>query len=245
MIRALRANGPQAQVLPGQRLRVEPLRPAARQVTADRAGDAGRAGDLAAVGEDAAMGEMRKTAVVVDMQVSQHDRFHIALADAKASQLRSDFLLWLDVEAHRKLEIGVPARQRFQVRARSGIDHDDALGMLDRPGIDRHPFRPFARDNRLNLPPETVSAAFDLRLFDLHAAGLDGVDAHCAFSLGQNASAAADAAEMRVAEAGRVFQAITERPVEADMRDPDQGAGHRRRQTGNEFERAESVSGST
>jgi hypothetical protein len=37
-------------------------------------------------------------------------------------------------------------------------------------------------DHRLNPPPETVSTAFDLRCLDLHAAGLDSVDAHCANS---------------------------------------------------------------
>ena len=40
-------------------------------------------------------------------------------------------------------------------------------------------------------------------------------------------SAPAGAAEMGVAEAGRIFEAEAERAVEADMRDPDQPAGRR------------------
>ena len=118
-------------------------------------------------GEDAAMRKMREAAVVVDMQVGQHDRFHVAGADAELRNCGPDFLLRLDVEADGKLEIRMPARQRFQMRRRSGIDDDDALRMLDRPGVDRRPVRPFARDDRLDLPPRPVAAAFDLRLFDL------------------------------------------------------------------------------
>src|SRR5262249_10995326 len=102
--------------------------------------------------------------------------------------------------------------------------------MLDRPSIDRHPFRPFARDDRLNLSPETASAAFDLRLFDLHAAGLDCVDTHdVLFDACKCVSAPADAAKMGVAERGRIFEAVAKRAVDADMRDQNQTRGRERR----------------
>ena len=61
------------------------------------------------------MREMRKTTVVVNMQMGQHDCFHIALADAETAQLRPDFLLGFDLEPDGELEIGVPPRQRFQM----------------------------------------------------------------------------------------------------------------------------------
>jgi hypothetical protein len=135
-------------------------------------------GDFTGAGEDAAMRKMREAAVVVDMQVGEHYGLHVAGANAEASQLRAHFLLRLDVEADGKLKIRMPARQRFQMRRRSGIDDDHALRMLDRPGVDRRPVGPFGRDHRLKLPPRPVAAAFDLRLLDADAAGLDSVNAH-------------------------------------------------------------------
>jgi hypothetical protein len=80
---------------------------------------------------------MREAAVVVDVHVGEHHGLHVARADAKPSQLRAHFLLRLDVEADGKSKIRMPARQRFQMRRRSGVDDDHALRMLDRPGIDR------------------------------------------------------------------------------------------------------------
>src|SRR4029078_1079397 len=89
------------------------------------------------------------------------------------------------------------------------------------------PFRPFARDDRLDLAPEPVAAALDLRLFDLHPAGLDGMNAHDV--LRRHALTPAAAAEMGVAEGGRIFEAVAERAIEADMRDQDQAGARERR----------------
>ena len=44
---------------------------------------------------------------------------------------------------------------------------------------------------------------------------------------------------MGVAEAGRIFEAVAERPVEADMRDPDQRDRQDRRPPGKETEERE------
>ena len=54
---------------------------------------------------------MRKAAVVVDVQVSQHHGLHIAGTDAEASQLRPHLLLRLNVETDGKPKIRMPAWQ--------------------------------------------------------------------------------------------------------------------------------------
>jgi hypothetical protein len=119
-----------------------------------------------------------EAAIVVDVHVRQHHRFDVPGADAKAPQLRTHFLFGFDVEANAELEIRMPARQRFQMSRRSGVNDDHALGVLDRPGIDRRPFRPFPREDGLELPPQSVPPPFNLSLLYPHAAGLDGVNAH-------------------------------------------------------------------
>src|SRR5262249_47538391 len=55
------------RLLPRKRLRVEPFRPPARQITPDRSGDARRARNLTSIGENTGVWEIRETAVVVTM----------------------------------------------------------------------------------------------------------------------------------------------------------------------------------
>src|SRR5271166_6864868 len=50
---------------------------------------------------------------------------------------------------------------------------------------------------------------------------------------------ASDPAEMGVAEAGRIFEAVAERPVDADMGDPDQRERQDRRPSGEKAEERE------
>jgi hypothetical protein len=80
---------------------------------------------------------------------------------------------------------------------------------------------------------EAMALADDLARLDPHPAGLDRMNAHsdsfrrcerpgAAASTRTHHALAADGAEMGVAEAGRIFEAVAERPVQADMRDPDQ-----------------------
>ena len=89
---------------------IEPGGPPARQVTEQRAANAGCAGNLTAVDEDPAVREVRKAAVVVDMQMGQYQRFDVARADPETAQLWPDFLLGFDLETYGKPEIGMPAR---------------------------------------------------------------------------------------------------------------------------------------
>ena len=87
------------------------------------------------------MREVREATVVVDVHVRQHHRRDVAGVDTVFFQLRADFLFGFDVEANAKLKEGMPG-QRFQMRGRAGVDEDDTLGMLDRPGVDRKPIPP-------------------------------------------------------------------------------------------------------
>jgi hypothetical protein len=72
-----------------------------------------------------------------------------------------------------------------------------------------------------------MSAALDLGLLDQYAAGLDGMNAHDDFSVREVArsSAPADTAEVGVAEGCRIFEAVAERPVEADVRGQNETRG--------------------
>jgi hypothetical protein len=97
--------------------------------------------------------KVRETAIVVDVQVSEHDCLDVAGADAEAPQLRPKLLLGLDVETNAELKIRMPARQRLQTRIGAGVDDNRAFGVFDRPGIDRRPVGPFRRQQRLQLPP--------------------------------------------------------------------------------------------
>ena len=88
------------------------------------------------------MGKVREAAVVVDVHVRQHHRLDVAGADAVGFQLWTDFLLGLDGETNAELKVGMPSRQRFQMRGRAGVDDDNAFGMLDRLGVDGYPVGP-------------------------------------------------------------------------------------------------------
>ncbi len=85
---------------------------------------------------------------MVDMQMGQQNRLHVARADPKRLQPRPDFLLAVDVEAHGETKIRMPLRQAHEARVSAGVDNDDAVGMLDRIGVDRQPVRPFRVDER-------------------------------------------------------------------------------------------------
>ena len=54
------------------------------------------------------------------------------------------------------------------------------------------------------------------------------------FSYIRERSTPSAATEMSVAEGGRIFEAITERAIETDMRDQNETRGRERRQDGNE-----------
>ena len=97
------------------------------------------------------MRKVRDAAIVVDVQVREHNCSDVAGADTEAPQLRTELLLGLDIEADAQLKIRMPARQRFQTRVGAGVDDDDAFGMFDRPGINWRPLRPFGREDRLQL----------------------------------------------------------------------------------------------
>ena len=136
---------------------------------------------------------------MVDMEMGEDDQLDVARRDPERAQLRSGFLLRLDVEFHRELEIGMPARQTLEAGVGAGVDQHDAVAMFDGEGVGRQPVRPFVVEDRREPARQTAAAADELARLDPHAAGLDGVDAHVT----PPSRAAADAAEMGVAEAGR------------------------------------------
>ena len=132
-------KGAERRVFEGERLRVEALRPALRQVAPQTAGEAASDGEFARRGEHARLGEVGEAAVVVDVQVGQHDRAHVIRPDAERAKLGADLLLAFDIEAHAGAEIRVPLRQRLEPDIGARIDQDDAVAMLDRVDIDRQP----------------------------------------------------------------------------------------------------------
>ena len=57
------------------------------------------------------MREVREAAVVVDMQVGQHNGPDVPGADTELPQSRAELLLGLDVKTNAELKIRMPARQ--------------------------------------------------------------------------------------------------------------------------------------
>ncbi len=64
-------------IIENERLRIERLRPALRQIAAQLPGDAGGALQLAGRDQNLAHREMAQTAIVIDMQVGQHDALDV------------------------------------------------------------------------------------------------------------------------------------------------------------------------
>jgi hypothetical protein len=86
---------------------------------------------------------VRQSAVVIHVQVSEDDLFHIARPDAHRAELRSDFLVALDPKHHFPSQVRVKRVGGLEeMRSLAGVDDDHALWMVDGPRIRRKPIRP-------------------------------------------------------------------------------------------------------
>src|SRR5262249_5641553 len=162
-----------------ERNRIEPGWPAIGKVTARASHPSARRAELSWCSEDLAVRKVRETAVVIDMEMREHDAFHIPRADAERAQLRADFLLPLDSKRHLPAMVGMERCGTVeQMCPLPGIHDDYAFGMLDRPRICRKPVAPVAVGEHAQAPPQPASTTFDLRGLDPDRAGLDGADVH-------------------------------------------------------------------
>ena len=84
---------PVSAVIENERLRIERLRPALRQIAAKPPSGAFSALKLARADEDFARREGAETGIVVDVQVGQHDLLDVCCGDAERPQLRACLLL--------------------------------------------------------------------------------------------------------------------------------------------------------
>ena len=125
------------------------------------------------------MREVGQAAVVIHVQMREDHPLHVARRDADCAQLRSHFLLGFDAGRDFPADIGV---QRFgafeQVRALSGIDHDNTVGMVDYPRIGGQPVGPGCISEDREPSRQAPPAPFDLGAFDANGTSLDGMYGH-------------------------------------------------------------------
>jgi len=119
---------------------------------------------------------MRKATVVIYVQMSEDDPFHIARPDAERAQLRTDFLITVDAKRNFPSDVGVKRLAGFeQMRSLARIDHDNAFWVIDDPSVRWEPFGPSPVGENGEPSSYSASAPFDLRALYSDGAGLDGV----------------------------------------------------------------------
>ena len=162
-----------------ERLRVKPSRPTVGEIATNATRPTARGVQLAERDEDFTVREMSKAAIVVHVQMRQHNFLHFARSDPESSQLRSNLLLALNPERDFPSDIRMQRLAGFEkVRALTGVDHNDAIAMLDSPRIGREPFGPVAIGKDGQPPRQAVATPFDLRRLVPNEAGLNGVYVH-------------------------------------------------------------------
>jgi hypothetical protein len=96
-----------------------------------------------------------------------------------SAQLRPYLLFRFDAKRDLPAAIGMQrTRLLEQMRALSGIDDDQAILMLDQPGIGRQPAGPIAIGGDGQHAKGIRSAPFNLRGLDPNPAGLNGMHLH-------------------------------------------------------------------
>ena len=124
-------------------------------------------------------GEVRKSAIVIDMQVSQHDSRHVVRRNAQRTQLRAEFLVGRDSESDFPAHVGMQRRGGLEeMSPLTRVHHDHAFRMLDDPSVSRKPFSPMRVCEYCEPPTQSYASPLDLRRLDPNEAGLDGVDLH-------------------------------------------------------------------
>ena len=127
------------------------------------------------------MGEVSQAASMIGVNVGQHQPAHILGRETTGAQLRPDLVLWRNLEAHAKAIIRAPARKvagGAGLRRLTGVNDDQAFGVLNHPGVDRQLRAPCRVEQRGDAPERAAPAALQLPGFDRYGAGLDRVGSH-------------------------------------------------------------------
>ena len=96
---------------------------------------------------------MPQAAVVIHVQMREHDPLDVTRPDAERAQLRPDLLLRRDPEADLPADIRMErARVIQKVLALPGIDDDQAVAVIDQPGIGRQPIGPLPIGKTPRMP---------------------------------------------------------------------------------------------
>ena len=104
---------------------------------------------------------------------------YISGRNTERPKLRTNFFIWMYGETAR------PAIERMPCRVISAfvntcrlarVDQDQALLVLDEPGIDRKPLRPLLVEKHIGDASEALVSRFPLRLPYLHKPGANGMD---------------------------------------------------------------------
>jgi hypothetical protein len=118
---------------------------------------------------------------VVGVQVREDQPADVAGRDAQALELRADLLAGGHALAHGEAEERLPAGEVAALRGAgglSGVDDDDAFGVLDREGVDRQRVGPGAVAQGVQQPSPAVPDAIAPAGGDGDGSGLDRVDLH-------------------------------------------------------------------
>jgi hypothetical protein len=95
------------------------------------------------------------------------------------AQLRAQLLFGMHRETRSAPVERMPPRMIsafMDPRRFAGIDHNDALVVLDSPDVNRQPVAPFAVEQHVGEPRGSVAPRFHLCPLYLDKAGADGVD---------------------------------------------------------------------
>ena len=119
---------------------------------------------------------MRKTTIVIDVQMGEDDPFHIARAYAERPQLRTDFLLGADPKRDFPSDVGVKRLAAFeQMRALARIHYDDPFRVVNDPCVSGKPFGPVSVGENGEPTSQPASMPLDLRGLDPDGTSLEGI----------------------------------------------------------------------
>jgi hypothetical protein len=172
-------KGPEGLRLEDDRPGSEPVRPSVRQVTPLPPSEPLRKRQLLVRHEDFALGEVMQATRMIGVQMGKDNGSHIVGVNTELVQLRADLLFLGYVELDRQPEVRVPPRKvtRFtRPGSLSRVHQDDAVGRLNRPGIDREFFGPGAVEQDVELPKRASPPTDPLADFYPHGSSLDGVN---------------------------------------------------------------------
>src|SRR4029453_4885188 len=107
---------------------------------------------------------MRAAGGVVDVQMGEHDFFHISGADASCAELRTDFLLAFEAKLDEPPVVRMKRSDALeQMHPLPGIYDDHAFRMIDHPCVRRQPVGPVPIGEHPETSSQAAAPAFHLR----------------------------------------------------------------------------------